>query len=905
MSLEPCPPGSVIPGHILSRVSPSGKFTAVFRKAEVKGKSKKISILEIRTCAGVVLARTEMDKTHGDVLSPSWFGGACWSEDERCLYYSAEAKRAEPSHFWDSATANTPQAQPAAQDKPIADAPQGNVYDFIDDWGEQNTGTSSPCVFRVEPWSGAAPVQVPVDVALGGRMGWGQPLVTPDNKWLIVTAWADHPRRLGSIYCMQRPSGVYAVSLEAWLASIRSQEHSAAAEEACVCRALLLSSGEVQARSARLSPCGGKLVFLGRDGHAAPGDAVAAAAPQEPGILRTHNGAFALRGFAMGAWQAAGCPCAPCPGAGGAPLSDSSAPADGVQYKQGLLPVKECADGAFLSTLVPIVDDPGVAAREDRPIPSMGGHESAFPGLYTVMLPRGAWSSDGSCVALHSAWFSRTVGMVLKVDAAPRDGGAVQLQVCGAVTSLSPGTQGLASPQGVLKQALQQVGAVAVVPPATPGALSPTAVRQAAHTSYLSVTTHGWAGEAMLAQVHCPVAGSYLATATVDWASSSMQFKAHTSLMHRHMEDLVAAQHARQLCAASRPAEAEVAGSRTPLQAAVALAHLSWKVLRLTPLHKADVGFVEGILVLPPHDTPRPAAGYPLIVMPHGGPHGAYPTVQFHSVCLFALAGYAVVTVNYRGSTGFGERALAALPGDCGTMDVLDCVDTAATVAQLPPGDGLQWTDAEALQHFHAASGACVECGLPDREAFLAACETGGGLAGPVDCQRISVIGGSHGGFLATHLVGQFPSVFRAAVARNPVIDISQMVGVTDIPDWCWVEALGIGAPQGGYDYSTFTTPAADVLARMRACSPIEHVQNVQAAVLLTTGAKDRRVPPSQSVLYYHSLRALGKTCRMQWYPEDCHPLSSASTDADALVHMLLWLQEHAGSKPAKGASAQ
>ncbi len=858
-------------------------------------------MLEIRSLAGAVVARTELGKAHGDVLSPSWFGGACWSADERCLFYTAEAKRAEPKHFWESADAvkaATPDTNhPSEKSKPCQE-PTGNVNDYVDDWGEQNTGTVQPQVFRIEPWTGASPQQIPVDAGLAGRLGWGQPQVSPDNRWLIVTAWAVFPRRLGSIYCMQRPSGIYAIDLSAWQPGQPSDSDSSEACPTNACPTVLLSSGEVQARSARLSPDGSKLVFLGRDGHASPGDGAAAAKPGTPGILRTHNGAFALRGFAFAAWQAQGCPSNPPLDPATPPLADvEAAGQQAVQYKQGLLPVTQCAPVHFCSTLLPVVDDPGTPPSEDKPLPCMGGHESTFPGLYTVMLPRKAWSEDSSQLVLHTAWFSRLVAIAMKIEGPPaQEGAPPQLRVSQAVCSLAVGAHGMPSPQEVLQGALKQAGVLAVAPPDTPGALSPTAVRRSSHSGYLSVTSHGWCPMGLVLQVHCPVAGSYLATAAVDWEGGCMHVKPHTALQNSHVQDLLAAEHALRLCTPPPDKAAAVAASRTPLQAATALARLSWKVLRVAPLYKPDIGFVEAILVLPPHDTPRPMNGYPLIVMPHGGPHGAYPTVAFHSVCLFALAGYAVLTVNYRGSTGFGERALAALPGDCGRMDVLDCIDAAAAAALLPPPQGYSWEEAAAAAAFHSASGACVDCGTPDRTAFLEACEAGGGI-GPVDCGRISVIGGSHGGFLTAHLIGQFPFVFRSAVARNPVIDISQMVGVTDIPDWCWVETLGISGQDGGYDYSTFKTPGADTLAAMRACSPIEYVQHVTAAVLLTTGAKDRRVPCSQSVLYYHSLKAQGKTCRMQWYPEDCHPLSSASTDADALVHMLLWLQKYAAPK--------
>lgn len=52
-------------------------------------------------------------------------------------------------------------------------------------------------------------------------------------------------------------------------------------------------------------------------------------------------------------------------------------------------------------------------------------------------------------------------------------------------------------------------------------------------------------------------------------------------------------------------------------------------------------------------------------------------------------------------------------------------------------------------------------------------------------------MGGSHGGFLTGNLVGQFPDQFKCAVLRNPVMDISLMIHVSDIPDWTFVEAFG------------------------------------------------------------------------------------------------------------------
>ena len=140
-----------------------------------------------------------------------------------------------------------------------------------------------------------------------------------------------------------------------------------------------------------------------------------------------------------------------------------------------------------------------------------------------------------------------------------------------------------------------------------------------------------------------------------------------------------------------------------------------------------------------------PPGGFPLVVMPHGGPHSAHSTRFMSYNTGLALLGYGVLAVNYRGSIGFGEHGVHSLPGRCGELDAGDCR-------------------------------AALDCAL---------------ATGRFNADKLVVQGGSHGGFLTAHLTAQYPDLFKAAVIRNPVINIPSMAMVTDIPDWCYKEALG------------------------------------------------------------------------------------------------------------------
>lgn len=110
-----------------------------------------------------------------------------------------------------------------------------------------------------------------------------------------------------------------------------------------------------------------------------------------------------------------------------------------------------------------------------------------------------------------------------------------------------------------------------------------------------------------------------------------------------------------------------------------------------------------------------------------------------------------------RGSLGFGEDSVQALPGRISLLDVEDCL--AALDTAIAQGSSAAWKTRNLR--------------VPGLKSGLCTLEAAAG-AGVVDPDRVAVMGGSHGGFLTGHLLGQHPTRFRTGILRNPVLCLMQ-----------------------------------------------------------------------------------------------------------------------------------
>ncbi|XP_071815910.1 acylamino-acid-releasing enzyme-like isoform X2 [Apostichopus japonicus] len=262
---------------------------------------------------------------------------------------------------------------------------------------------------------------------------------------------------------------------------------------------------------------------------------------------------------------------------------------------------------------------------------------------------------------------------------------------------------------------------------------------------------------------------------------------------------------------------------------------VSWKVFSLPQSDGLDV---EGIMFAPTASIGQEQQP-PLIVFPHGGPHSSIVASYLVMPVFLCRLNYAVICVNYRGSTGFGQDAIFSLPGKVGTQDVGDVH----------------------LMAKHALN------------------------EGYGDPKRVMVTGGSHGGFLSLHMIGQYPEFYKACAVRNPVCNIAAMLGYSDIPDWCFVEA--------GFEFTYNFVPTSDVYQGMLEKSPISHIQKVKAPTLFLIGKDDLRVPPKQGENFYKILRARNIRTKLLLYPENNHGLVKLEAESDCLINIYRWFEEN------------
>lgn len=212
----------------------------------------------------------------------------------------------------------------------------------------------------------------------------------------------------------------------------------------------------------------------------------------------------------------------------------------------------------------------------------------------------------------------------------------------------------------------------------------------------------------------------------------------------------------------------------------------------------------------------------PLLVVSHGGPTSAASSTLNAALQFWTSRGFAVVDVNYGGSTGFGRAYRQRLDGRWGIVDVQDCIDAARYLAD----------------------------------------------SGRVDRARLAIRGRSAGGYTTlAALTGS--DVFRAGASYYGVSDLEALAKDTHKFESRYLDRLVGPYPQ-----------ARDEYARR---SPIHAVDRLSAPIIFLQGLEDRVVPPDQAERMVEALRAKGIPVAYLAFPGEQHGFRQAANIRRAL----------------------
>ncbi len=229
----------------------------------------------------------------------------------------------------------------------------------------------------------------------------------------------------------------------------------------------------------------------------------------------------------------------------------------------------------------------------------------------------------------------------------------------------------------------------------------------------------------------------------------------------------------------------------------------------------------------------------PLLVVSHGGPtgmteRGLRPAIQY-----FTQRGFAVVDVNYGGSTGYGRAYRDRLDGAWGVVDVADVV--------------------AAARHLVAT--------------------------GRVDGARLCIRGASAGGYTTLAALAFRPGVFKAGASHYGIGDLAALARDTHKFESRYLDSL-VGP-----------WPAAEAIYRAR--SPIDHVDAIDSALILFQGDEDKSVPPSQAEAMHAAVRDKGLAVAYLLVPGEQHGFRQARHIRRALEAELAFYGHVLGFTPA------
>jgi dipeptidyl aminopeptidase/acylaminoacyl peptidase len=244
---------------------------------------------------------------------------------------------------------------------------------------------------------------------------------------------------------------------------------------------------------------------------------------------------------------------------------------------------------------------------------------------------------------------------------------------------------------------------------------------------------------------------------------------------------------------------------------------------------------VAGWIVKPANFNAR--RKYPLAVLIHGGPQGAWNDNWGYrwNPQIFANAGYVVFMPNPRGSTGYGQQFCNEISGDWGGKVFIDIKNGVAQTAALPY----------------------------------------------IDKSRIGGAGASYGGYMIDWIEGHNNDPrfhFQVLVSHDGVYNLTSMYGATEelwFPEWEFK-----GTP--------WTNPAM-----YDRWSPHKFVQNFKTPILIITNTLDYRVPETEGLQMFTAVQRMGVESKLVDFPDEGHWVQKPANSAFWYNTVIGWLDKH------------
>jgi dipeptidyl aminopeptidase/acylaminoacyl peptidase len=234
---------------------------------------------------------------------------------------------------------------------------------------------------------------------------------------------------------------------------------------------------------------------------------------------------------------------------------------------------------------------------------------------------------------------------------------------------------------------------------------------------------------------------------------------------------------------------------------------------------KAEDGETVYGIYSPPTSSRFTAEGLPpAIVLIHGGPTSSVTIGYDLEAAFFTSRGYGYLSVNYRGSTGYGRKYREVLRGKWGDLDVVDAAG-----------------GARALIDQNLANG-----------------------------DKLVIKGGSAGGYTVLNTLIRFPGLYKAGICSYGVSNLFTLAMDTHKFEERYTDSL-VG-------------PLPDAADKYRAWSPAFHAEAIKDPVAIFQGEEDKVVPPSQSEEIVKALKANGVPHEYHLYSGEGHGFRKSET---------------------------